>query len=61
MLELKLPLTDVQDWLVEIGDGRIRGGFTTQVILIREKQYEMLEDAYADPELKVFVDRLSGT
>lgn len=48
----------LQDWLIELPNGQVRGGFTSQVIYIREKQLanSAEERARIDSALGLFLD-----
>lgn len=52
-----LPVEQIEDWLVETGNGKVRGGFTTQVILIREKQNN--KKSNTDSLLQNFLDPIN--
>jgi len=49
-----LSIDQIRDWLVEVENDFIRGGFTTQVMLINEMQQE--SSAELDSQLKLFLD-----
>jgi hypothetical protein len=36
--ELERPLSDLEDWQVELPDGRIRGGYTIKVMFKRARE-----------------------
>jgi uncharacterized protein YegJ (DUF2314 family) len=52
----ELPMGQVIDWMIELPDGLIRGGFTTQALLLIEMQKEA---SATDEELSNFVDKIN--
>lgn len=54
--ELERPVSDLEDWQVELPDGNIRGGYTLQVMFIRAREQcesfpeelDMQQDRYLD-------------
>ena len=55
---LTLPVARVEDWLVELPDGKIRGGFTAQAILIMETQQRTENADSLEKELQRYADEL---
>jgi uncharacterized protein YegJ (DUF2314 family) len=53
--EIQLPIEQVEDWLVELPNGKVRGGYTTQLILQRQAEKG---DADAKKQLQLFTDPL---
>ncbi|MDX2003014.1 MAG: DUF2314 domain-containing protein [Chitinophagales bacterium] len=51
--ELQLPLDAVEDWMVQLPDSSIRGGYTVQLILKRQGEKG---DTLAGEQLKFFKD-----
>lgn len=55
---LYLSIGQIEDWLVETGNDSVRGGFTTQVLLVRKmQQYPSWQDSLYR-QLGLFLDRL---
>jgi hypothetical protein len=53
-----LTREQIEDWLVETDNDSVRGGFTTQVILLRKMQnHPQLKDSIL-PQLGLFLDEL---
>lgn len=53
--EKQFPIEEVEDWLVELDSNKVRGGFTTQVILMETPNMDAKTKA---EQLKNFVDPL---
>jgi uncharacterized protein YegJ (DUF2314 family) len=53
--EIQIPIEQVEDWLVELPEEKVRGGFTTQLILQRQAEKG---NADAAKQLQLFTDRL---
>jgi len=53
---LKLLTDSIEDWLVALPDGRIRGGYTSQVMLLKEKEIPKSNIDSLEKQLKLFVD-----
>ncbi|GIV34853.1 MAG: hypothetical protein KatS3mg031_2388 [Chitinophagales bacterium] len=53
-----LHLLKAEDWLIELPDGTIRGGFTTQAILLMDRNNPSADTAAISQRLKPFSDRL---
>lgn len=53
--ELELSEGEVEDWLVEIDKHNVLGGFTTQVLLIREAEDKPADSSRIDSLLQLFV------
>jgi len=55
---LDLSKEQIEDWLVETGNDSVRGGFTTQVIMLRNLQNNpQWQDSLAK-QLRLFLDEL---
>lgn len=52
----ELPLGQLVDWMVELPSGQIRGGFTTQALLLIKMQQQ---DTNADSSLALFIDKIN--
>lgn len=55
--DVQMAISRVEDWLVELEDGRIRGGFTTQALLMSQKQKPDVNVDSLELLLSNFVDR----
>lgn len=55
--EVQMAISRVEDWLVELEDGRIRGGFTTQALLMSQMQKPNANTDSLELLLSNFVDR----
>ncbi len=53
----ELPLGQVIDWMIELPNGLIRGGYTTQALLLIAKQKE---GGTGDEDLSNFVDNINN-
>lgn len=53
-----LSMEQVEDWLVETGNDSVRGGFTTQVILLRKLQEQPQQREEILKQLGLFIDVL---
>jgi hypothetical protein len=53
-----LSLEKVEDWLVEVGNDSVKGGFTTQVILLRKLQDQPEKRDETLAQLGLFLDPL---
>ncbi len=53
-----LSMEQVEDWLVETGNDSVRGGFTTQVILLRKLQEQPKQREEILKQLGLFIDVL---
>jgi len=53
-----LSLEKVEDWLVEVGNDSVKGGFTTQVILLRKLQDQPEKRDETLAQLGLFLDTL---
>jgi Uncharacterized protein conserved in bacteria (DUF2314) len=53
-----LSLEQVEDWLVEVGNDSVKGGFTTQVILLRKLQDQPEKRDETLAQLGLFLDPL---
>ena len=51
-----LSIDQVEDWIVEVGGGRVRGGFSTQALLMKERNTN--NTVSIDSQLQLFVDRI---
>ncbi len=56
--EIELKTEFIEDWLVEMPDGTIRGGFTSQAILMKEIQKPDSNKDSLNSLLMKFIDRL---
>ena len=56
--ELTLPLKALEDWQVELPDGRIRGGFTTQAEIVMAKESGIRIPRHVSAQQGRFVDLL---
>ncbi len=56
--ELELNVNRIEDWLVELPDGNIRGGFTSQAILMLDKNKSDADHGAIEKELDKFLDKL---
>ena len=54
---LDLSIDQVEDWLIEMKNGKILGGFTTQVLLLYEKQQNR-DSVAIDSQMMLFEDGL---
>jgi len=53
----ELPLGQVIDWMIELPDGQIRGGYTTQALLLIQAQKEPNTNS---DDLSMFVDKIAN-
>ncbi len=58
-VQFDLSLPEVEDWLVELEDGKVYGGFTSQVVLHYEKKQQGDSDRI-DSLLALFQDKHIG-
>lgn len=55
--DIQLAISRVEDWLVEMEDGSIRGGFTTQALLLSQMKQPGANTDSLQQLLDQFVDR----
>ncbi len=56
--ELELKIERIEDWLIHLDNGSIRGGFTAQAMLLKEKERPQANADSLESQLQKFKDAL---
>ena len=56
--ELELKLDRIEDWMIHFANGTIRGGYTVQAIMTKEKENASVNSDSLQKQIEKFVDRL---
>ena len=56
--ELELKVDRIEDWLIHLNNGNIRGGFTAQAMLQKERENPKANPDSIQSQLEKFADRL---
>lgn len=56
--ELELKVDRIEDWLIHLHNGNIRGGFTAQAMLLKEKERPQANTDSLEAQLQKFKDAL---
>lgn len=56
--EMQLSIDQIEDWIIDLPNGKIRGGFTTQALLISKMNAEVAAKDSIQQQLQQFSDPL---